>query len=157
MAFPRARENGQSQFLPYAVALSFLQMINENRIPGRCYRTEMLEVGEDGPRDGLRAAPAVGDENLLPMHQAHADRGPDRLWAEGASIRSKPGRPHHRTLRRQGVLKPDSLRIDGTAVREVERSRLRVGIVPLLQIQQILPPIDVAVEQVFRASERAAG
>jgi len=58
------------------------------------------------------------------------------------------------SLGRQGELDPGNARVDAPEIREMERQGLQVPIKPLLQVKKILPPVDVAIDQVFRSPQR---
>ncbi len=124
----------QSQISADAIGLFDTDVVNGHRIADRCDRLETQEV----------LVPAVPCAQLV-----HEDGVPAGQWSGSLGRRGWAAVPR-RALRHRDRRDADVRRVQhpvGELMGHGNRLNVRMTIQPTLQQQQVLPPVDVAVQQ----------
>ena len=116
-----------------AVRFFFRDVVNEDRISGLVDRSEVLEVNIWSRRCTADAEGAAGHE--IDIHRVPARR---------------------RFARHTAHLHAGVLWVHEIVILHADRPGFRVLLLPLLQMQQVLPPVDVAIGQMLPAVVRPA-
>ena len=139
----------QPQFATDAVGFGQCHVVDVDRVAGSRDRLEVLEVREVILPAVPFASFAIGEREPVTAQRADADGVPTGARAEvgGRGMREVGARD--RAFRWQREFDADHARVHHSEIRQAERPGFRVCIEPLLEMRQILAPVDVAVHQVF--------